>query len=344
MIGLTSGGHISGNPLTAVLNSICNSLNMRCCFFTIYPEAKEFREACALITYGDDNAGSVAPEFSGFNIKSCSDVLAKYGQTYTMPDKESEMVDFIGIDQLEFLKRKSVYHPLLNCEVGALSEDSCFKMLHCFLREKNSPLSEVEACAMNIDTALMEWFNHGPEVYEMRRDQMRDLARLARLTNLCTQLHVSYLDKVEQWHDRYDPHSGEEEEIAKPLYVRALTEIPLTAIAMDTPIVTHIIGEVDLVFQTTVMGVHHILFIEIKDSVLSSARSKGRKQLRRLCYAAAVLNPSISYAGVLLSPVGYEPVTMSGHDGYWEDIHLPFSMWRDVREYQDVSRLRAYGF
>ena len=344
LIGLTSGGHISGNPLTAVLNSICNSLNMRCCFFTIYPGAKEFRDACALITYGDDNAGSVAPEFSGFNIKSCSDVLAKYGQTYTMPDKESEMVDFIGIDQLEFLKRKSVHHPLLNCEVGALSEDSCFKMLHCFLREKNSPLSEVEACAMNIDTALMEWFNHGPEVYEMRRDQMKDLARLTRLTNLCTQLHVSYLDKVEQWHERYDPHSGEEEEIAKPLYVRALTEIPLTAIAMDTPIVSHIIGEVDLVFQTTVMGVHHMLFIEIKDSILSSARSKGRKQLRRLCYAAAVLNPSISYAGVLLSPVGYEPVTMSGHDGYWEDIHLPFSMWRDVREYQDVSRLRAYGF
>ena len=157
MIGLTSGGHISGNPLTAVLYSICNSLNMRCCFYTIYPDANDFREACALITYGDDNAGSVDEKYANFNIKRCSEVLARYGQVYTMPDKESEMVDFISVDDLEFLKRKTVYHSALGCEVGALSEDSCFKMLHCFLREKNSPLSEVEACALNIDTALMEW-------------------------------------------------------------------------------------------------------------------------------------------------------------------------------------------
>ncbi len=113
---------------------------------------------------------------------------------------------------------------------------------------------------------------------------------------------------------------------------------------MDTPIIHSMVGEVDLVFLTTVNGIHHMLFIEIKDSLLPSARSKGRKQLRRLCYAAAVLNPSLSYAGVLLSPIGYEPVTMSGHDGYWEDILLPFSMWRDVREYESVSRYRAYGF
>lgn len=345
LIGLTSGGHISGNPLTAVLNSICNSLNMRCCFFTIYPEAQDFREACALITYGDDNAGSVDPRYSDFNIKKCSEVLARYGQVYTMPDKESEMVDFISVDDLEFLKRKTVYHPALKCEVGALSEDSCFKMLHCFLREKNSPLSEVEACALNIDTALMEWFNHGQAIYEKRRDEMKDVARLAKLTNLCTQLHVTYQDKVDQWHERYDPHSGEEEELPiRPLYVQAFSEIPLTAVAMDTPIIHNMVGEVDLIFMSTHMGVHHMLFLEIKDSTLASARSKGRKQLRRLCYAAAVLNPSISYAGVLLSPQGYEPVTMSGHDGYWEDIRLPFSMWRDVREYENAARLRAYGF
>ena len=113
---------------------------------------------------------------------------------------------------------------------------------------------------------------------------------------------------------------------------------------MDAPLIHNMVGEVDLIFMSTHMGVHHMLFLEIKDSLLASARSKGRKQLRRLCYAAAVLNPSISYAGVLLSPQGYEPVTMSGHDGYWEDIRLPFSMWRDVREYENAAKLRAYGF
>ena len=142
---------------------------------------------------------------------------------------------------------------------------------------------------------LMEWFNHGPTVYEKRRDEMKDAARLAKLTNLCTQLHVSYQDRVEQWHERYDPHSGEEEELLiRPLHVQAFSEIPLTAVAMDTPIIHNMVGEVDLIFMSTHMGVHHMLFLEIKDSTLASARSKGRKQLRNYALSWQALIGGVS--------------------------------------------------
>ena len=61
-----------------------------------------------------------------------------------MPDKESEMVDFIGIDQLEFLKRKSVYHPELGFEIGAYRKIlvlrcctvSCVKRIPLYLKKK----------------------------------------------------------------------------------------------------------------------------------------------------------------------------------------------------------------
>lgn len=208
LIGLTEGTHISGNSLTVILNGICGSLNLRCFFYKQYPSAtfserKNFRNFVKLVTYGDDNIGSVEKSIEKFTIKGASDFLASYGQVYTMPDKESELLDFLPPEEFEFLKRKSVYHPELGGHVGALADKSCFKMLHCYLRGKNAPLSEEHACGLNVDTALREWFNHGPEIYEERRGQMKEIATKAGITHLCDELDLSYNDRVNSWQDKY---------------------------------------------------------------------------------------------------------------------------------------------
>jgi hypothetical protein len=152
LIGLTEGSHISGNSLTVILNGICGSLNLRCAFYSTYvpktiDERIPFRDVVALITYGDDNIGSVSNEIDNFNIKTVSEFLAEYGQTYTMPDKESELVPFLDQDDFEFLKRKSVYCPQKGIHVGALIEKSIFKMLHCYLYSKKCEYTEEWACA-----------------------------------------------------------------------------------------------------------------------------------------------------------------------------------------------------
>jgi len=340
LIGLTEGGHISGNPLTAVLNSMCNSINMRCCFHVVYPEEQDFRRVCALMTYGDDNVGTVDPAYEDFNIVSCSRVLAAFGQEYTMPDKESELQPYIGEDKFEFLKRKSVFHSKLGCEIGALSEDSCFKMLHCYVRDKNTPLSEVEACAMNIDTALSEWFNHGEEIYEMRRSQMQRVAKVAKLDTVCQTLNLSYENRCDIWLEKYEPHSGEEAMELDPLYHKAISEIEMKAIAVDKSILCPSIGEVDLLFHTTVLGVNHYLFVEVKGSHIRSARWKGRQQLKRVCRGLSMVNPKLSIVGVLLSPVGYEVVIIVGDFGHWENILLPFDIWSDSSDGLDESWLQ----
>lgn len=203
LLGIQSGTHISGNSLTVILNGISGSLNLRDYFFSRYSTELNFRDAVALITYGDDNAGSVAPGFDDFNIKGASEYLAEYGQTYTMPDKESELRPYLHEDEFEFLKRKSVFHPKLGCRVGALLESSIFKSLHCYLRPKKAPLTPSEACAQNIDTSLREWFNHGEDVYELRRQQMQTVAQNAGLEHMCMMLDVSYDEAVADWKYKY---------------------------------------------------------------------------------------------------------------------------------------------
>jgi len=210
LIGLTEGTHISGNSLTVVINGICGSLNLRACFYSLYPTTMfmphmPFRKYVKAMTYGDDNIGSVSPKVPKFTIKAVSEFLAEYGQTYTMPDKESELVDYLPLKDFEFLKRVSVYHPSLGVHTGALVEKSIHKMLHCYMRPRKCPITEELACALNIDTSLSEWFNHGSEIYEARRISMSEVARLTGVTHLCTSLDTTYDERVKSWKDKYRP-------------------------------------------------------------------------------------------------------------------------------------------
>jgi hypothetical protein len=210
MISLVQGGHISGNSLTVVINSIVGSLNLRCHYFYEYPEEKDsFRDHVAIITYGDDNKGSVSADRPKFNIKRCSEFLARYGQTYTMPDKESELVPYMKDEEAEFLKRNSVYHPALGYPVAALAEDSIFKSLHNYVRGADCELTEEDACAQNIDSALREWFNHGRETYEKRRVQMQSIAQATGISHLCSRLDVNYSTCCKEWREKYLAKPGD---------------------------------------------------------------------------------------------------------------------------------------
>lgn len=202
LIGLTEGTHISGNSLTVIINGICGSLNQRAYFYTKFPQTMHFRENVKLMTYGDDNIGSVK-EGVDFTIKGLSEFLSVYGQVYTMPDKNSALLDYLPSEQFEFLKRKSVYCPKKGMYIGALVDKSIFKMLHCFLRPKGVQDTESLASAKNIDTALREWANHGEEIYESRRLELAKVAVDGDIQHLCTTLDVSYDEHIDAWKERY---------------------------------------------------------------------------------------------------------------------------------------------
>jgi hypothetical protein len=312
LIGLTEGTHISGNSLTAVLNGIMGSLNARVYYFS-NPKIKHdsFRDAVSFMTYGDDNVGSVHPDCDTFTIKGMSEFLGKHGQVYTMPDKESELVDFLPVEDFEFLKRTNKYIPEIGCSVGSLLEKSIFKSLHCFMRGKKSPLTEEEACAQNIDTALREFFNHGREVYEKRRSELSEVARQCDIAHICTRLDVDFDECVAEWREKYlgekldkaeekfGKQSGEE---PRDLYAEVAHSVPMALLGRDIPMAHQTFGDIDMLFEKTLHGECYVLVVEIKETKKSIAKAKGFKQVLSSVRALHAVRPDVSYCGILVTP------------------------------------------
>ena len=199
------GSNPSGQNLTVYINSIVNALLFRCAYYHIYSDRKdvpEFRDVCSLITYGDDAKSSVHADYPEFNHIAVANFLEERDMKFTMPDKESEPTPYMKDEEADLLKRANVYSEDTGMIMGALDEDSIFKSLHSVLKSK--AMTREQQAMQNIDGALREWFPHGREVYEMRREQMKEVARRADITHGCSVIHETYEDRLSQWKDKYE--------------------------------------------------------------------------------------------------------------------------------------------
>jgi hypothetical protein len=198
------GSNPSGQNLTVYVNSIVNALLFRCAYYHITREREnvpEFREICALITYGDDAKSSVHESFPEFNHISVAKFLEDHDMKFTMPDKKSEPIPYMTDEEADLLKRANVYSEDTGMIMGALDNDSIFKSLHAALRSK--AITREQQAMQNIDGALREWFSHGRDVYETRREQMIEVAKRADIIHGCSVVHESYDDRLQQWKDKY---------------------------------------------------------------------------------------------------------------------------------------------
>jgi len=192
------GSNPSGQNLTVYINSIVNSLILRCAFHSIYPK-KSFNMNVSAITYGDDFKSGVSKDVPLFNHISMAQYLDRYGMKLTMPDKSSSPVPYLHSDNCDFLKRKTYFHPDLHCKVGILEDSSIFKSLHCVMKSKF--VTPREVAAMNVDGALRSWFYHGREKFEEMQEKLQRVAYDCDISHMCEALHVSYEDFVIKWLD-----------------------------------------------------------------------------------------------------------------------------------------------
>lgn len=208
----TIGSNPSGQNLTVYINSIVNSLLFRCAFY--HQQGVDiftpFRDVVKLMTYGDDVKGSVKTGHDDFNHLYVAQFFADRDMKFTMPDKTSIPVPFMTDTAADFLKRKNVYCAETGHIMGALDEMSIFKSLHSNLQTK---ITRQELAAQCVDGALREWFNHGREVYEHRRQQMIEVADKGQITHICSQLDQTFDDQVVKWHKRYIYKTEPSEEI-----------------------------------------------------------------------------------------------------------------------------------
>lgn len=200
------GSNPSGHNLTVYINSIVNSLLMRCAYFHILGlDAGSFRDFVSLITYGDDVKSSVKDSIKDkFNhITYAAFLKDVVGMGFTMPNKTDVPIPLMEDEAADFLKRKNVYLPELGHYVGALDQDSIFKSLHCTMT--SSALTPRQQAAQNIDNSLREWYYHGRTVYEGRLAQMREVAKRANLVHLCNCLDFPYDYWTVKWFEKYQP-------------------------------------------------------------------------------------------------------------------------------------------
>lgn len=344
------GSNPSGQNMTVYTNSVVNSLLHRMCFGTAYSQEKRaivakelglkrelrFRDVVKLATYGDDAKGSVRRGLDDFNHIQMADFLKENDIVFTMPDKESEAVAFMKDEEADFLKRKNEYNHDLGLIVGKLEQKSLFKSLHSILKSK--VVSPISVSCMNIDSALREWFFHGKEIYEFRREQMKQIADIHQLP--CEGIDMSYEDRVQAFQEKYNytPQggsvtSGEESEpsvwdlefnieeqdsqISRVTAVSREDELSeavkkvLGKPAHENIVLGHIsLGEVDLVYSSD----EAMLVIECKRVVGRPGKYKKQVKQQAIKYAKvmAALRPDLTIYGITYTEYGFLVVECIG--------------------------------
>lgn len=196
----------SGNTMTVYGNSVENSLHQRVSFHwngtrklgDAFYQLGPFRDNEHIITYGDDGGSGSKPSVRSIcNFSAKQEYFNFVGMKITDARKSDNPQDEVDAETVDFLKRRSVYHPELGCRVGALDTESIWKMGHM-----SSGSGEDEDLAVSgIQSMLTESFLHGKDFYDKIRS---GLQKCATDVNIWTEaLDVTYSEKVERWMEKY---------------------------------------------------------------------------------------------------------------------------------------------
>nr|WKV34035.1 MAG: RNA-dependent RNA polymerase [Riboviria sp.] len=156
-------GNPSGNPFTAVMNSLCNSILIRYAFLKGCAngyDLSDFDKYIRVAVYGDDNVIAVAEPCSWFNGSLITEQFEHMGLTYTNCTKTGVNTDFDRFQDISFLKRKFVKFDN-NRYLAPLERQSINEMLNWC----RGDFGDWNALYANITSALDEMFHYGETMY-----------------------------------------------------------------------------------------------------------------------------------------------------------------------------------
>lgn len=124
-------GMPSGNPGTAITNSVCGIWMVMYCYFTIFAKDLElatvemFFQLVYLITYGDDVCINIHHSIiDRFNQEVLTDVMKQnFGIDFTDEQKTGVIVKSRTLPEVSFLKRRFQYNDYLQMYVAPMPED-----------------------------------------------------------------------------------------------------------------------------------------------------------------------------------------------------------------------------
>jgi hypothetical protein len=169
----------SGNPLTAILNSMYNSIACRYVWLLLTANRpqdnsmRSFRNHVTMVAYGDDNVLNIsdyATEF--YNQVLMSEAFATFGMTYTDESKSGEMLPYRSLAEVKYLKRGFVYNDDLLKWEAPLDLDSVLEIPNW----TRNTMDIVEATTLNIEVACTELSLHAEHVFNYWSDRFRRAA------------------------------------------------------------------------------------------------------------------------------------------------------------------------
>nr|WPV63218.1 MAG: polyprotein [Jingmen bat iflavirus 4] len=164
-----SSGIPSGSPITAELNSLVNSLYLRCAWLGIIGESlKTMRENVCIITYGDDVCMNVSDKYIiDFNTETINHFFSQYNIIFTDIDKSNNIIKCRTLKNVTFLKRGFAPHPYLeNIFLAPIDKHSIYKCVN-WIRSKGDPLdATLDNCVQACELA----FGLGPAIYNQLKN------------------------------------------------------------------------------------------------------------------------------------------------------------------------------
>ena len=124
---ITTHSFPSGHYLTAIMNSLVNRFYTACWY---YRQMSKFRRSFTVssflddvvdFVYGDDKLNGIRAHSDILNAITLRDFFQSIGLDLTNADKTLIVAPFNELDDLDFLKRKFVYHSKLKCVMCPLS-------------------------------------------------------------------------------------------------------------------------------------------------------------------------------------------------------------------------------
>lgn len=162
----------SGNPITAILNTIYNNIVFRVSWGYAGLEINKFNDNCVLMVLGDDNIFSVKAIYRHiFNELTLPVYMAKCGMEYTTELKGSALYPFRALSDCEFLKRTFYLDKKLNRWIAPLRESAIAEMLNWTKKGKEGDQITLD----NMCFALREFSLHGKHKFNSWKIHLLEL-------------------------------------------------------------------------------------------------------------------------------------------------------------------------
>jgi hypothetical protein len=191
-----NGSMPSGNPLTVIINTLCNLILSRYVYRVNYGPGSldSFRYHVFAVAYGDDCLTGVSSHIQeDYNLFTLVGMYEDCGYTITDSSKGDEAaVKYKDITQVTFLKRMFRYCEEFSRYVAPLELDVILEIP--FWRKGDN--DEITQCTQNIENGFRELSLHGREIYDDWSTKMVESLRLNCQRDMMVPKYTSVLSET----------------------------------------------------------------------------------------------------------------------------------------------------